>query len=103
MNGPPGRRFAGIHQHVDPSRVAVSKPELLCHCSDPPEIRSIDGYVDVSCEPAGIFLGIIDVQIYGEPADDTVLHTGLLQQSFHPIEQLEQLFHAFLEEGIDEH
>jgi hypothetical protein len=56
------------------------------------------GYIDISCEAAGVGVSLFDVEVRGESADYAIIDPGGGESVFHHPGEREELFHPCLEE-----
>jgi hypothetical protein len=91
MNRAPGLGRAGIHEHVDPSRVTGGEPERLDGLYNGLELRSTHGDIDVACRAGRAAIAVMHVEKDGHAADDAVVDAGLSERPPQATDRIEEL------------
>jgi hypothetical protein len=98
--GPPVR---GVHEHIGPCRVPISKTVRSNGVSNPVTIGTRDGDIDVSCQSRQERVHALDVQEDTEPANHPIRNASVGKRFREPPDDVDDLFHASLEVGVGQH
>ena len=103
MHGAAGLRLTGVHQHIDPGRVAVREAERPDSVDDRLQLGPVHRDVHVARRARGARVALGDMEKHRHTADHAIVEAGLGERLHQATDGVEELFHVAIVRGDGQH